>query len=455
METSTQQNIVKVAKVGLFSATSIVVANIIGTGIFTTTGFQAAGIPSHFAILLIWVVGGLLALFGALAYGELACAMPRSGGEYHYLSVLYHPALGFVSGFISLFAGFAAPVAASAMAFGAYLHQVFPEVNGQYAAIVLILLMTTLHGLHLHYGARVQNVFTLVKVGIILFFIVCGLTITPEPQTIAWVPTSFDWNIVFSTGFAVSLIYVSFSYSGWNAAAYIAGEVEKPRRNVPLALLLGTVIVMTLYVLINIVYLYSSPLSALAGKAEVGDVAAHHIFGDVSGRIMSTFITLALVSSVSSMTMAGPRVLQSIGEDIPALNILSRKNKSGIPYVALLLQSSIAIIFIVFSTLLQILGYIGFTLSIIAALTVAGVYVLRWQQKQKEVANTFAQEDSETIRTWGYPVTPALFILLSIWMAYSTISNQPVVAIYGLSTIALGLVLYFALNAFNGQSTKN
>jgi APA family basic amino acid/polyamine antiporter len=425
------------AKLGLFSATSIVVANIIGTGIFTTTGYQAAGIPSHFAILLIWLVGGMLALCGALAYGELASAMPRSGGEYHYLSTLYHPALGFVSGFISLLAGFAAPVAASAMAFGAYLERVWPEANGKLAAIILIALMTTLHSLHLHYGARVQNVFTIIKVGLIVFFIGAGLTITPNPQVVQALPTAADWSMVLSTGFAVSLVYVSYSYSGWNAAAYIAGDVQNPRRNVPRALFLGTLVVITLYVLINFVYLYAAPLADMANKPEVGDVTAHFIFGETGGRIISTFITLALVSSVSSMTMAGPRVLQAIGEDVPALRLMAKHNQNGVPYVALAMQSGIAIVFILTSAFEFILGYIGFTLSLIAALTVGGVYVLRRKQ--------LAANPAEVIRTWGYPFTPALFIALSIWMAYSVISDKPVVAVAGLGTFALGLLLYFTL----------
>lgn len=425
------------AKLGLFSATSIVVANIIGTGIFTTTGYQAAGIPSQFAILLIWLVGGVLALCGALAYGELASALPRSGGEYHYLRTLYHPALGFVSGFISLLAGFAAPVAASAMAFGAYLERVFPATNGKAAAVTLIVLMTILHSLNIHYGARVQNAFTIAKVAIILFFIGAGLAITPAPQPVSIVPGSADWSLVLSTGFAVALIYVSFAYSGWNAAAYIAGDVANPRRNVPRALFLGTLIVITLYVLINFVYLYTSPLAALAGKPEVGDVAAHHIFGDTGGRIMSTFITLALVSSVSSMTMAGPRVLMAIGEDLPALRLLATRNKGQVPYVALVMQSGIAIIFILTSAFEFILGYIGFTLSLIAALTVSGVYVLR--------ARHLEAKHAEVVRTWGYPFTPALFIALSMWMAYSVISDKPVVAIAGLGTFAGGLLLYFGL----------
>jgi len=434
-----QENIKLSGKLGLFSATSIVVANIIGTGIFTTTGFLAAGIPSHFGLLFIWLIGGLLALSGALTYGELASAMPRSGGEYHYLSVLYHPALGFMSGFISLVAGFAAPVAASALAFGTYLSVVLPGIAPVWAAAVIVLLMTGLHSLALHYGARVQNVFTVVKVLLIVGFILAGLTVE-QNHLQQLIPTATDWDAVLSTGFAVGLIYVSFSYSGWNAAAYIAGEVNNARRNVPLALLLGTLIVMTLYLLLNFVFIYSAPLSAFAGKAEVGDVAARHIFGDVGGNVVSILIALALVSSVSSMTMAGPRVMMAIGEDLPAMRILASKNKHGVPHIALFTQGAIALLIVFVSQLQKVIGFIGFTLSIFALLTVVGIFIHRSRNSNS----------SGEYKTWGYPITPLLFALLSLWMVYNTISsairqNQWEIVGGGFGTMLLGLVLYYVL----------
>lgn len=422
------------------SATAIVIANIIGTGIFTTTGFLAADLPSPFAILFIWLTGGVLALCGALCYGELAAALPRSGGEYNFLSQLYHPSLGFLAGFISLTAGFAAPIAASALAFGSYAHAVLPGLPPVAMAAGLVLTMTLLHGISLHVGSRVQNVFTLLKVLLIVGFILAGITITPNPQPLNLIPGATDWQAVLSAGFAVGLVYVSFSYSGWNAAAYLAGDIRDPQRNVPRALLTGTLVVMALYLAVNFVFLYAAPISALAGQPEVGDVAAKAIFGSTGGRIVSALIALALVSSVSSMVMAGPRVMQAMGEDLPAFRLLGRRAQNGVPVYALLLQSSIALLIVMLAGLREVLQYIGVTLSLFAFLTVLGVYVLR--AKQAKTGGAPAGQ----YRTWGYPVTPALFLMLSGWMIYHQITSAASgTGLWVLVTLAVGMLAYFAL----------
>lgn len=435
MATSSTSSSAPKVRISLISAIALVVANIIGTGIFTTTGFLAADIPSGFAILVIWLLGGVLALCGALAYGELASAMPRSGGEYHYLGRLYHPSLGFAAGVVSLVAGFAAPIAASSMAFGKYAEVVLPALDQRWAAAILVSLLTALHALDVQRGTQVQNFFTVTKVLLIVGFIGAAFIYSPGVP-LNLVPAASDWSAIWSGGFAVGLVFVSFAYSGWNAAAYMSGEIDRPARNVPRALLIGTLIVATLYLGLNVVFLTAAPLSALAGKAEVGAVAAEAMFGAEGGRVVSTVIALALVSSVSSMVMAGPRITAAMGEDLPLFGALARRSGGGAPVQALLLQWGIAQAFIWIATLRQVIEYIGFTLGIFTFLAVLGVFILRARPGLAESAEG-------RIRTWGYPVVPALFLVLSAWMVVAVVWGKPEVALAGAGTIALGVAGYF------------
>ena len=417
---------------GFFTATSIVVANMIGTGIFTTTGFLAFDLGSPFTILLVWLVGGVLAICGALAYGELAAAMPRSGGEYHYLSRIYHPAIGFLSGWVSLIVGFSAPIAASAIAFGKYLFAVYPVVSSTHAAVILVIIFSLLHLIDIRIGSYTQNFFAVLKVALILAFIVSGFILLSERELNLF-PDSQDLRMTISPTFAVALIFVSFSYSGWNAATYIGGEIKNPGRNLPRSLLLGVLIVMLLYLGLNLVFVLAVPMSALAGKVEVGHIVAKEIFGVRRGNLIAMLISLALVSSVSAMIMAGPRVYQAMGEDIPFFKILSIRTKRATPFSAIILQMIIAIIMILTATFKSLLYYIGFTLSIFASLTVLGVYIFRFKRPN----------DERPYRTLGYPVTPALFVLLSGWMVIHTVIERPLESLAGIGTLFLGLMIYY------------
>jgi APA family basic amino acid/polyamine antiporter len=422
------------AQIGILAATAIVVANMVGTGIFTTTGYFVAAIPDPTAVLLGWVVGGVLALCGAAAYAELGAMMPRVGGEYVYLREAFHPWVGFLSGWVSLWAGFSAPIAVSALAFERYLGAVVPGLPDKVPALVLIAAMTALHGLDVVLGSRIQTGFTVAKVLLILAFIVGGLTIGHGDVghfrgSAAASPGGGGFGAVMTGVFAVQLIYVSFSYSGWNAAAYIAGEIDEPKRNLPRALLLGTGIVMALYVGLNLIYFYAAPPAALAGKAEVGDVAARALFGDTAGNVLSTVIALALISSVSSMVMAGPRVYSAMAEDGMFFRAFAARNRRGAPTWSVLLQGLLAAGIAFIGKQDQIMRYVGFTLSLAAALTVAGVFVLRVRQPDAE----------RPYRTTGYPVTPLVFIAASAWMVYWSIDSTPDVAWWGLGTMLVGV----------------
>jgi APA family basic amino acid/polyamine antiporter len=419
--------------IGFYTATSIVIANMIGTGVFTSLGFQVLGTHSVFALLLLWVIGGVVALCGALAYGELAAAMPRSGGEYHYLSKIFHPSIGFLSGWVSVTVGFAAPVALAAMALGNYSSKVFHGLNPVLIACSVVAALTLIHSTDLKLGSRFQNVFTFLKVILIIIFIICGFTLG-NGQPISLMPDAGSWTDILNPAFAVSLVYVSYAYSGWNASAYMAGEIENPQRNLPRSLFRGTLVVMVLYLLLNFIFLYMVPTSELAGQLEVGYIAAGKIFGETGGKIMGAVIALLLVSSVSSMILAGPRVAQAMGEDIPLLSVFAVKTQKGIPVYAILLQSMITIALVLTSSFEAVLTYVGFTLSLFTFLTVFGLFVLRLRNPQLP----------RPYRTWGYPVTPVIFLALTGWTMIFVFRDKPVESLYGLGTVATGLAIYFA-----------
>jgi APA family basic amino acid/polyamine antiporter len=421
-------------RIGLYSATAIVVANMIGTGVFISLGYQVLGIHSGFALIMLWVVGGITALIGALCYGEIGSAFTRSGGEYNYLSELYHPAVGFLSGFVSSTVAFAAPVAAVALALGTYASHVLDGWDPKLVATSVVLLLTGVHAITLRTGSRVQNVFTTLKVVLILFLAIAGLVHGRTGNT-GFMPHSGSFGEMSSAAFAISLYWVSYAYSGWNAAAYISNEIENPQKNLPRALLIGTLMVTLLYVLLNFIFLYTAPQEALAGQPDVGFVSATYIFGAWGGKAIAIIIAILLVSSVSSMIIAGPRVTMVMGEDIYLLRFFARKNRNGIPSAAVIFQSLISIFFIFTATFEQVIMYIGFTLSIFTFLTVLGIYILRARQKNKAPEYGY--------RTWGYPLTPAIFLALNGWILYYGITTKPIPSLEGLATVICGLIIYF------------
>jgi len=416
--------------IGLFTAINIVVANMIGTGVFTSLGFQVVEIKSGFALLFLWIVGGILALCGALCYGELGAAMPRSGGEFHYLSRIYHPAIGFLSGWVSVTAGFAGPIAAAAIALGKYSSQVFPILNPTAIALVVVIGISLIHAQNTKLGSYFQNVLTPLKVLLIVFLILSGFLLA-QPQNINFLPDG-NLNVIFSSPFAVSLVFVTYSYSGWNASVYIANEVKNPEKNLPYSLLIGTLIVIVLYVLLNLIFLYTTPIGELAGKVEVGYLAANRIFGALGGKIMGILISLGLLSTISSMVWAGPRVTQVIGEDIPFFKLLATKNASGVPHYAILFQLAIVLVLIITSSFEAVVTYLGFTLTLSSFVTVLGVFVHRF--KYPEVPRPY--------KTWGYPVTPLIFLAVSLWLLVFIFRDKPMESLAGLGTILLGLPVY-------------
>lgn len=426
------------------TAISYVIANMVGTGVFTSLGFQlAGGVTDIAAIMILWLLGGVIAFTGAQVYGELGSVMPRSGGEYHFLSELYHPSVGFMSGFFSMFVGFAAPIALAAMALGTYFSNVYAGINPKFIAAGVILLTTFVHGSSVRSGGAFQVVFTVIKILLIIGFIIAGFFFAPDHQDISIIPTSTTWTQLMSAGFAISLIYVYYSYSGWNASAYFVSELKNPSKNLPKSLIIGTLIVTVMYLLLNFVFVYVSPTTSLSGQLDVGAVAATDIFGIKGGVIMSGLISLLLISTISSMVFAGPRVIQVIGEDYPALGFMSKKRKNGVPLIAILVQTSISLILLFTSTFEQLLTYLGFVMNIFAFLTILGVFVHRRRFPKME----------RPYKTMGYPVVPIVFMLFVIWNMIYLFQYKTVETLIGLGTLVLSLGIYFIIKNV-GRSKK-
>ncbi len=438
----------------------------IGTGVFTSLGFQLEALRSGFALLMLWVVGGVAAVCGALTYAELGSTIRRSGGEYTFLSHIYHPAAGFVSGWISATIGFAAPTALAAITFGTYLSSVFPVLPARWLAVGLVVLLSVVHGRTHRTSGSFQRWSTTAKVALILAFVAAGLSLVAEPRDVGVLPSADGVSNVFSAGFAVSLIFVSYSYSGWNAATYVTGELRDPRRTLPRALAIGTLLVMLLYVGLNYVFLRAAPAEAMVGRLEVGYIAAGYIFGPVGADLMGITLALLLVSTVSAMVLAGPRVLHAIGEDYPTFRLLSSINARGTPGVAIFTQAAISLLFILTESFETILVFSGFTMGLNTFLAAGGVFLLRRRQASGRIpggvvgagvdgrsargesgASAETPGTDQPYRTWGYPVTPLIFLAVTGWTLAYILRDRPLEAGLGLGLIAVGLVIYAVTRA--------
>ena len=426
--------------VGLVTCAALVVANMVGTGIFTSLGFQVGEIPSRPAIMTLWALGGVLALCGALCYAELSAALPRSGGEYHFLGRIYHPSVGLMAGLVSIVVGFAAPVALSAMAFGSYLQGVFPAVSPPAASVAVVAFVTLFHLRDLRVSSIFQVFFTVLKIGLVLFLIAA---LFAAPATTA--TPSAPWESYLLTApFAVSLMFTLYAYSGWNAATYILGEVRTPGRVIPRALAAGTLLVMLLYLGLNAAFLHAAPTTLLAGKLNVAQVAAQSVFGDGGGRMVAGVIALGLVSSISAMVWAGPRVAMVIGEDYPrAFGWLRVRTASGIPAAAVAAQGVLTLVLLLTSTFEQILVYTQFALLACSFLAVLGVILYRITQP--DLPRPF--------RVPFYPVTPLLFLAISAFAMVYTATVKPFEALCGALTLVAGLGIYPLVA--NGQKCRS
>ena len=412
---------------------SVVAANMIGTGVFTSLGFQLLGLQSPFVLMMLWLVGGVTALCGALTYAELGANLPRSGGEYNFLTRLYHPCAGFVSGWVSATVGFAAPVALAAMTFAAYLSAVFPQLPRVPTALALVSVLSLSHCFSRVASSRVQKLFTALKFALIILFCFIIFVFGNSPQAISFAPQQGDQGLIFSGAFAVALIYVNYAYTGWNAATYLTGEMDNPQRDLPMVLFLGTGIVMVLYLILNASFLSSAPIPSLKGQMEVGVIVAEHALGGNAGKIMGAVLALLLISTVSAMTMAGPRVLQMIGEDFKVFSKLAVCNAQGIPVTAILVQGAIAIFFVISATFESVLIFSSFVLAINTLFSVLGIFILRY--KKLNIVGAY--------RTLGYPVTPSVYLAVTLWTLIYVLRESPQEGLLGLAIIGVGILIYY------------
>jgi len=415
-------------------AIAIVVSNMIGTGVYTSLGLQAAGINSVLALLFIWITGGMVALCGALTYGELAARIPRSGGEYIFLSKLFHPSFGFLSGFISMTIGFAAPLAICAIALGTFASN-FLAISPMVIAIGTIIILTILNSSSFRVGANFNFVATAINVLLIIAFCLFGL-FHGHHAGFQFTAHVSDVKQIFSPAFAISLVYVSFAYSGWNSASYITHQIKNPEKNLPFILIVGTLIVMTLYTLLNFIFLYTVPIPDLAGKIDVAFLAAQNIFGETGGKLVAILISIGLIASINSLLILGPRVSQAITLDYKAIGWFGKENKHGAPMYATFFLTAVSLVLIWTSTFEQIMTIIGFTLSIFTITSVSGIFVLRYKMK-KNGENIY--------HTFGYPFIPIFFILVEGCMMIYVFLNKPTQSLTGIAITLSGFVFYYIL----------
>jgi basic amino acid/polyamine antiporter, APA family len=420
-------------KVNLFSASSIVIANMIGAGIFTTSGLLMEGLGQPVLLMGLWLLGGLIALCGALAYAELGAAMPKAGGEYVFLSKLYHPLFGFLTGWVSFLVGFTAPIAASSIGFSEYFIRAFPAFQdyGKLMAVLVIVIFTLVHLRGLKFGAAVQNILTLLKVGMIIFLILLCFILGKGSLLHFSQGPPFDWNFSGFKSLGLSLLWIMFAYSGWNASTYIGSEIRDPARNIPRSLMLGTGVVLVLYVLLNLVYIYAVPPGEMKGVISIGGLAIRNAFGNAMDVTFSLLIAFALFSSLSAFIILGPRVYYAMAEDGYFFKFLTRIHpRYHVPSAAIILQAGIAIVMVVSGTFGQILTYMGFALGLFPLLTVAGALKLRLSGETR-------------MQLSGYPFFLMTYLFFGVIMLVLSFLERPVESSIALLTVVLGIPVYF------------
>ena len=435
---------------GLWSAAALVISNMIGTGIFTSTGFMAGDLGSAGIILAAWAVGAAFAFCGALTYSELAINHPQSGGEYVYLTKAYGPSWGFMSGWVSFFAGFSAPIAAAALAFSSYLSHFFPaldqsrklfvagsgvlsfEVGGaQLAACSLIAAFTLLNCLRVELVAKVQNALTSVKVVAILGFILMGLLVGSGSWAHFSEPAVRTSTTPIAAQFLVSLLWVMVGYSGWNAATYVAGEIREPSRTLPMALAVGTAVVAVLYLGLNVTFVYSTPLENMKGVLGVGSLAASNLFGPGLAGVFSALMALAIMSTVNAMVTAGPRVYYAMAQNRAFPAFAAKVDaRSHTPVLSVMAQG-ICSILMTFTSFPKLMVFVGFTLTIFTTLAVCSIFVFRRGNWQRLKSVSFA-----------YPLIPLAYAALGTGMTVYGLVWQPKASFTALAMIGVGAAVY-------------
>jgi len=449
MANNTRNGLVR--KLGLFPVTNIVIANMIGAGIFTTSGLLMGDLNNPLLMICLWITGGLIALCGALCYGELGAAIPHAGGEYIFLSKLYHPMFGFLSGWVSFIVGFSAPIAASSIGFSEYFTRAVPQflnlgissgtVNPLFIkkmlSVFIIVVFTIIHVRGIEFGSKIQNYLTILKVGLIVGLIVIGISFGKGDIDHLFQGSKFTFDFGGWKTIGLSLIWIMFAYSGWNASTYIGSEIRNPRRNLPFSLLLGTGIVIFLYFFLNIFYVYAITPEDMKGVISIGGLAVGNLFSKSMDNMVSLLISFALLSSISAFIILGPRVYYSMAKDGYFFKFVSKIHPVyGVPSKAILLQCLFSIVIVLSGTFEQILTYMGFSLGIFPILAVIGVFKLRYSKKSVN-------------KLPGYPVVQIIYILFGISMLFLAFLERTVESSIAIATVLVGIPVYFIFRKIN------
>jgi APA family basic amino acid/polyamine antiporter len=441
-------------KLGLFPATNIVVANMVGAGIFTTSGLILAGLNNPVLMLALWAVGGVIAICGALSYGELGAVIPGAGGEYLFLSKLYSPLFGFLSGWVSFMVGFSAPIAASALGFSEYFCRavpgfpvmmdktgiIHPVLTQKLIAICIILIFTFIHYRGIKQGARIQNVLTILKITLIVILLVAGFTsgkgdMSNFSKGGSLAPGLAGWKTM-----GLSLMWIMFAYSGWNASTYLGAEIKNPSKILPRSLLYGTGIVILLYLGLYVLYVYSIDPNKMKGVISVGGLAMGNLFGRSADIISSMLIAFALFSSLSAFIIIGPRVYYSMAKDgLFFKSVAKIHEKYQVPSNAILLQCIIAVVLVLSGTFEQVLTYMGFALGIFPLMTVFSVMNLR-------------KKNPDGIRLPGYPITQIIYISTGLLILVLAYLERPMESSIATLTVIAGIPAYYIFKKVNGPS---
>ncbi len=438
-------------QLGLVSAVALVISNMVGTGIFTTSGFLARDLGDPKWFFAIWIVGAVVSLAGALCYSELGVNFPSSGGEYVYLTQAYGRAWGFMTGWASLFAGFSAPIAAAALAFANYLAFFFPALQqdaslvtmgpswfeiriggAQIAAGALIALLTAINVVGVLRAARFQNVMTASKIAVIALFVVLGLSAGSGDWSHFSASTARESTAPLAGQFAISLCFIYMAYSGWNAATYVAEELKDPAVTLPRALTIGTLLVAALFLLMNVVFVYAAPLGEMKGVLAVGSFASSKLFGPGIAGLFSAAMALSLVPTVNAMVTVGPRVYYAMAKNGAFFSMAARVDERWhTPVPAILLQGGVSIL-MTLTPFPSLLTFIGLTLNFFAAMSVASLFIFRRRPNWKKLGPV----------SFAWPLIPAFFVAVGLWVSVYGFLFVPRISFTAVGMLAAGALVY-------------
>ena len=421
-------------------AINVVIANMIGTGVFFSLGFQVGDIPSWFSIMILWIIGAIIALLGALCYSEISTRIAGSGGEYNYLSKIYHPTLGFIAGWVSFIVGFAAPIAVVALGIGIYTSE-FLKMDSRIIASCVIFITGTVHLFGVKSGGLFQNIVTRIKlvflVSLILLPFILYFFGDFQPTKLVFNPFKNgvdDMSLIFSPKFAIALVWCYLAYSGWNAAVYFSDKIENPIKNIPYSLIAGTLIVSVLYLLLNSSFLYAIEFSEIKPEADIGNTFLQSLLPSSLAISLSLLFAVALISSLSAMLIAGPSVLETMGNDYHKIRFLNQKNRYDSPYISILFLMILSITLVHNAGFKDLVEYIGVILSVFAVLVVLGIPILRYKKDKENEKNIYKAPFGNIISI--------IFSIINLAMIYFVIVSDLNKLLYILITIISGYLLY-------------